>query len=271
MRTILLPPSRSPVVSAKRSNTRRARGRGAPLNWAYRRRTWTSSIPRPCRIASPRSSARRFLDAPSPRAGRRPRAVDGDLIILGVGGKMGPTLARLAQHARAGAPRHRRRPLQRRRRCASSLDGARASRRSPATCSTARRSRRLPDAPNVVFLAGHKFGASGDAGAHLGDEHATCRRSSPSASAQSRIVAFSTGNVYRLLAVGRAGATEIDAAGAASASTRNRASAASACSSTSPQRTARRAASSASTTRSTCATACCSTSRAKVRAASRST
>ena len=44
------------------------------------------------------------------------RKVDGDIMILGVAGKMGPTLAGLAKARRTGTPRHRRRALQRSRR-----------------------------------------------------------------------------------------------------------------------------------------------------------
>ena len=42
--------------------------------------------------------------------------VDGDIMILGVAGKMGPTLAGLAKAALPGRRDHRRRALQRRRR-----------------------------------------------------------------------------------------------------------------------------------------------------------
>src|SRR5205085_910839 len=68
---------------------------------------------------------------------------------------------------------------------------------------------RLPDAPNVMFMAGRKFGS-------LGDEPLTwamnthvpalvCRRYP-----RSRIVAFSTGNVYGLTRRGRGGSSEED-------------------------------------------------------------
>ena len=59
----------------------------------------------------------------------------------------------------------------------------------------------LPDAPNVVFMAGQKFGTTGAPGDDLGDERHRAGASAPSAIATSRIVAFSTGNVYPLTPV----------------------------------------------------------------------
>ena len=73
---------------------------------------------------------------------------------------MGPTLARMAKRADAGTPRDRRRALLRagpaRARCRRTASSA-----SRPTCCRARRWPRLPDAPNVVFMAGRKFGSTG--------------------------------------------------------------------------------------------------------------
>ena len=121
--------------------------------------------------------------------------VDGDLMILGVGGKMGPTLARLARHAAPG-----KRVIG----VARFSDGdvrARLEHWGVETIATDLLDRSaieaLPRVPNVVFAAGHKFGATGNPAltwamnVHL-----------PSLVAEafhgSRIVAFSTGNVYPL-------------------------------------------------------------------------
>jgi len=66
---------------------------------------------------------------------------------------------------------------------------------------------RLPDSPNVIFMAARKFGSSGA-------EHLTWAMNTflPALVAEryrnSRIVAFSTGNVYPLRAAGEGGATE---------------------------------------------------------------
>ncbi|MGH7618699.1 MAG: epimerase, partial [Gemmatimonadaceae bacterium] len=71
---------------------------------------------------------------------------------------------------------------------------------------------RLPDAPNVVFMAGQKFGTSGAPAmtwamntivpANCGERYKT-----------SRIVAFSTGNVYALTPAASGGSREEDALG----------------------------------------------------------
>ena len=69
--------------------------------------------------------------------------------------------------------------------------------------------RRLPDAPNVVYMAGMKFGTTGQEAltwamnAYL--PALVCQRYR-----DSRIVAFSTGNVYGLSPVGGGGSRETD-------------------------------------------------------------
>src|SRR6185436_3788061 len=70
----------------------------------------------------------------------------------------------------------------------------------------------LPDAPNVVFMAGQKFGTSGA-------PHATWAMNTvvpmycAERYADSRIVVFSTGNVYPLTSVTGDGARETDPLG----------------------------------------------------------
>ena len=79
-----------------------------------------------------------FMSEPTPGLVADLARVDGDIMVLGVGGKMGPTLARMAKRAAPRAARHRRGAIFRPR-----AEGrARRSRRrdaSPATCSSARR------------------------------------------------------------------------------------------------------------------------------------
>ena len=153
-----------------------------------------------------------LLSEPSVAAIDAKRRLDGDLLILGVAGKMGPTLARMARRAFDAAGISRRvigvsrfsSPDQQQAleqcgvetiRCDLLADGALA---------------RLPDAPNVIFMAGRKFGSTGDEpltwamNAHL--PALVCRRFPTS-----RLVVFSTGNVYGLTPAGRGGSREDDA------------------------------------------------------------
>jgi nucleoside-diphosphate-sugar epimerase len=70
----------------------------------------------------------------------------------------------------------------------------------------------LPDAPNVIFMAGQKFGTTGAPAMTWGMNTlvpAICAERY----SESRIVAFSTGNVYPLTPVDSGGARETDALG----------------------------------------------------------
>ncbi|MBX3548431.1 MAG: NAD(P)-dependent oxidoreductase [Xanthobacteraceae bacterium] len=129
----------------------------------------------------------------------------GDLIVLGVGGKMGPTLARLAKRA---APERRvigvarfseaglREKLQ-----AWDIECIEADLLDRASLE------KLPKTANVVFMAGRKFGSTGA-------EYLTWAMNAhvpamvAEVFAKSRIVAFSTGCVYPYVDVEKGGATE---------------------------------------------------------------
>jgi nucleoside-diphosphate-sugar epimerase len=146
-----------------------------------------------------------FMTTPSAALTSTLQDVPGDLIILGIGGKMGPTLARLARRA---APDRRIFGVAR-----FSETGLREKLESwGIECIVAdlldRDSiARLPKPPNVVFMAGRKFGTTGR-------EDLTWAMNVfvPSLVAEafkdSRIVAFSTGNVYPFVNVLHGGATE---------------------------------------------------------------
>lgn len=132
--------------------------------------------------------------------------VDGDILILGVGGKMGPTLARLAKRA---APQRRVVGVAR-----FSEKGLREKLSGwdieciEADLLDRRQVANLPRLPNVIFMAGMKFGSAGQddliwaMNAHvpaLVAEHF----------AGSRIVAYSTGCVYPYMNVLHGGPTEL--------------------------------------------------------------
>lgn len=131
--------------------------------------------------------------------------LDGDILILGVAGKMGPTLARLARRA---APDKRITGVAR-----FSEDGLREQLAAhgvetiKADLLDEEQVEALPRARNVVFMAGRKFGASG-AQALTWAMNVHCPAIVASTFRESRIVAFSTGNIYPLVDVMRQGALE---------------------------------------------------------------
>jgi nucleoside-diphosphate-sugar epimerase len=139
------------------------------------------------------------------------RACPGDVIVLGAGGKMGPTLARMV--ARAAGPDRRVLAVSR----WSSPAAERALNEvgvETIQCDLLDEAavRRLPDAPDVIYMAGQKFGTTGApamtwAMNTIVPYHCADRYQS------SRIVAFSTGNVYPLVPVESGGAREEDPVG----------------------------------------------------------
>jgi nucleoside-diphosphate-sugar epimerase len=139
------------------------------------------------------------------------KTLSSPLVILGAGGKMGPSMAVLARRA-ADAARH---PLDIL--AVSRFSDGRARQWLKArgvqtiSCDVMDRNALagLPDTQNLIYLVGLKFGTSQEpsmtwaantlAPAHIAERYA-----------EARIVALSTGNVYPLSPVGGAGSLEID-------------------------------------------------------------
>ncbi|MGZ5837416.1 MAG: NAD-dependent epimerase/dehydratase family protein [Xanthobacteraceae bacterium] len=133
------------------------------------------------------------------------RKVDGDIMILGVAGKMGPTLAGLAK---AALPDRR------------IIGVARFSDASvqvwlqtrgieTISCDLLDEAaiKALPKTPNIIFMAGRKFGAEGDLSLTWAmNTHVPALVAQTFAG--SRIVAFSTGCVYPFVPVNGKGANE---------------------------------------------------------------
>ena len=149
------------------------------------------------------------LSAPTPAAVEALRRCTGDVIVLGAGGKMGPSLARMLRRAADDD----------RRVIAVSRFGSFAARQrleswgvETIACDLADRGAvaRLPDAPNVVYMAGQKFGTR-DAPAITWAMNTVVPAICAERYASSRIVAFSTGNVYTLTPPARGGSREDDA------------------------------------------------------------
>jgi len=103
------------------------------------------------------------LSKPTPAAIEAMRRLDGDILILGVGGKMGPTLARMAKCASEAAGIHRR-VIGVSRFTSSALPQAlrvHGIETLTAICSIDGQLAGLPDVPNIVYMAGMKFGSTG--------------------------------------------------------------------------------------------------------------
>ena len=131
--------------------------------------------------------------------------VDGDIMILGVAGKMGPTLAGLAK---AAVPERRVIGVAR-----FSDPGVKnwlqARGIETINCDLLDEAaiKALPKVQNIVFMAGRKFGAEGDLSLTWAmNSHVPALVAQ--AFASSRIVAFSTGCVYPFVPVDGKGATE---------------------------------------------------------------
>jgi len=137
------------------------------------------------------------------------RQLDADLLILGAGGKMGPSLARLARRACDKGGINKRVIAVARFTNSELIAHFAADKIEAIPCDLLNRDalEKLPDIPNVVFMAARKFGTSGN-------EHLTWAMNTflPGLVAErfhrSRIVAFSTGNVYPLLPTSDRGAHE---------------------------------------------------------------
>jgi nucleoside-diphosphate-sugar epimerase len=129
----------------------------------------------------------------------------GDLLILGVGGKMGPTLARMAKRAAPG-----RRVIGVARFSDQGLKEMLERQGIECiACDLLDRAalERLLRAPNVVFMAGHKFGAAGNA-AFTWAMNVRVPYLVADTFRDSRIVVFSTACVYPFADVAGRGAAE---------------------------------------------------------------
>jgi nucleoside-diphosphate-sugar epimerase len=152
-----------------------------------------------------------LLSEPSAAAIEAIRRAAGDILVLGVGGKMGPTLARMARRAADAAHGSVRVIGVSRFSSSGPRDGLERHGIETIRCDLLDEDglARLPDAPNVIFMAGRKFGSTGDEpltwamNTHL--PALVCRRYE-----RSRIVVLSTGNVYGLTPSGRGGSREED-------------------------------------------------------------
>lgn len=156
------------------------------------------------------------LATPSPALVADLGRIEGDLLVLGAGGKMGPSLCRLARRALDAAGR-------------TDVTVHAVSRWSDKTAAGELEAAgvrtlafdlmdpdadlsALPDAGNIVFMVGAKFGSAG-APSHAWAVNAAMPDRVVRRWPGARIAAFSTGNVYPLVPVASGGCTESDPVG----------------------------------------------------------
>ena len=152
-----------------------------------------------------------LLSRPNPGVVETMARLDGDIIVLGVGGKMGPTLSRMARRASEAAGVDRRVIGVSRFSSGDLEEKLNHDRIETIRCDLldAEAVAALPDVKNVVFMAGMKFGATGKE-AMTWVMNTVMPGTVARRYAGSRIIVFSTGNVYPFTPVESGGARETD-------------------------------------------------------------
>jgi nucleoside-diphosphate-sugar epimerase len=155
-----------------------------------------------------------LLSRPSEADQAALRDIDGDLLILGAGGKMGPSLAQRARRAadQAGVSKNIVAVSRFSDQAAEKLLRESGVETIRADLLDFDRLGALPDAPNVIFMAGRKFGSAGAPSLTWATNAALPARVAERYR-NSKIVAFSSGNVYPFVPIASGGATEETAPG----------------------------------------------------------
>lgn len=161
------------------------------------------------------ASLDKYLSRPTVETVRSLADLDGDVLILGAGGKLGLSLAQMARRALDQTGRTDLRVIAVSRfGSAASLARFRTAGLDTMSCDLLAEGAlaSLPEAPNVVYLVGMKFGSTSDPGLTW-----AMNTFLPGLVAgrfkHSRIVALSTGNVYPLVDIRSGGALESDPPG----------------------------------------------------------
>jgi dTDP-4-dehydrorhamnose reductase len=152
-----------------------------------------------------------LLSQPTPGVIDTLKRLKGDIILLGIGGKMGPSLGRMIRRASDAAGTKRRVIGVSRFSTGTLASWLNGHDIETISCDLLEQDQlaKLPDIPNVVYMAAMKFGSTGQ-------EARTWAMNCflPGMVAQkyrhSRIVAFSTGNIYGDVAAGGGGSKEGD-------------------------------------------------------------
>jgi len=142
------------------------------------------------------------------------KALKGDILILGAGGKMGPSLAKLAKLAVDAAGVNKKviavsrfgDPLARKELEEQGIEIISADLMEEGALQC------LPETENVIYMAGTKFGTTGHE-YHTWAMNASLPGKVAEKFKQARIVAFSTGNVYPFSSIKSAGPSEKEPVG----------------------------------------------------------
>ena len=155
-----------------------------------------------------------MLSRPTHEVVETMRRLEGDLMILGVGGKTGPSLASMARKATdaAGVPRRiigvsrfSNPPLR------GQLEAA-GIETIPCDLLDHRQLESLPEVPNIIFSAARKFGSTGNE-AMTWAMNVYLPGMVAERYASSRLVVYSSGNIYPLVSVESNGSKETDDVG----------------------------------------------------------
>ncbi|MBN2853483.1 MAG: NAD-dependent epimerase/dehydratase family protein [Clostridia bacterium] len=155
-----------------------------------------------------------FMSNPSKRLIEDIKKIDGDIMVLGAGGKMGPTLCKLTANAIKHADIDKKVYAVSRFSDQSHVDDLMSYGIIVIKADLLENDQleALPDIKNIIYMAGRKFGTSDDQSltwamnAYLPGRVADKFR-------KSRIVVFSTGNVYPFVKVKSNGCLETDPVG----------------------------------------------------------
>lgn len=153
-----------------------------------------------------------LLSAPNERDVGFMRLLTGDVMVLGAGGKMGPSLARRCKRAIEFAGVQKRVIAVSRFSSLEAREELEAAGVETIACDLLNRAEvdRLPDCENVLYLAGRKFGST-DRTDLTWASNAIVPAYVAHRYLSSRIVVFSTGNVYPFISPATGGAVESDA------------------------------------------------------------
>lgn len=155
-----------------------------------------------------------MLSQPSPALIEDIKKIKGDIMVLGAGGKMGPTLCVLAKNAIKAAGIEKRVIAVSRFTDPFATELLKSQGVETISCDLldTEKLRELPEVENVIYMAGRKFGTDGEEWKTWA-MNATLPAFVVEKFKKSRIVVFSSGNIYPIVPLSSGGCVETDAPG----------------------------------------------------------